>query len=67
MYIWKITNNSRFANNSYPELALLLRLFTNFAVGLRITLSETFEKKKRRYAYLVLENVGNFQLDAKIA
>ena len=55
MYIWKITNNSRFANNSYPELAL------------RITLSETFEKKKRRYAYLVLEDVGNFQLDAKIA
>ncbi len=24
-------------------------------------------KKKKRYAYLVLENVGNFQLDARIA
>lgn len=33
------------------------------------TLSKTYEKKKKRYAYLVLENenVGNFQLDARIA
>lgn len=30
------------------------------------TLSKTY-KKKKRYAYLVLENVGNFQLDARIA
>ena len=31
------------------------------------TLPRTYEKKKKRYAYLVLENVGNFQLDARIA
>ena len=27
-----------------------------------MTLSNTFEKNKKRYAYLVLENVGNFQI-----
>ena len=34
---------------------------------IEVTLSKTYEKKKKRYAYLVLENVGNFQLDARIA
>ena len=29
------------------------------------TLSKTYEKKKKRYAYLVLENVGNFQIGYK--
>jgi hypothetical protein len=29
------------------------------------TPSNTYEKKKKRYAYLVLENVGNFQLGYK--
>lgn len=29
------------------------------------TLSKTYEKKKKRYAYLVLENVGNFQSEYK--
>ena len=29
------------------------------------TLYKTYEKKKKRYAYLVLENVGNFQSEYK--
>ena len=33
--------------------------------GLRKLISKTYEKKKKRYAYLVLENVGNFQLGYK--
>ena len=32
---------------------------------LEATLSKTYEKKKKRYAYLVLENVGNFQIRCK--
>ena len=29
---------------------------------IEVTLSKTYWKKKKRYAYLVLENVGNFQI-----
>ena len=28
---------------------------------------QDIREKKKRYAYLVLENVGNFQLDARVA
>ncbi|MDY6148222.1 MAG: hypothetical protein SPI35_04300 [Porphyromonas sp.] len=38
--------------------------FLYFRVRIEITLSKTHTKKRKRYAYLVLENVGNFQLDA---
>ena len=40
--------------------------FSYFCIGLR-QLFPRHTKKKKRYAYLVLENVGNFQLDASIA
>ena len=36
-----------------------------FCIWIEATLSKTYEKKKKRYAYLVLENVGNFQLGYK--
>ena len=32
---------------------------------IEVTLSKTYWKKKKRYAYLVLENVGNFQSEYK--
>ena len=36
-----------------------------FCNRIEATLSKTYEKKKKRYAYLVLENVGNFQIRCK--
>ena len=39
--------------------------FLYFCIGIEVTLSKTYEKKKKRYAYLVLENVGNFQIGYK--
>ena len=46
-------------------MSLLLRLFCNFEVGLGELHPKTYEKKKKRYVYLVLENVENFQIDAR--
>ena len=39
--------------------------FLYFCGWLEIYSSNTLEKNKKRYAYLVLENVGNFQLGYK--
>ena len=39
--------------------------FLYFCIRIGATLSKTYEKKKKRYAYLVLENVGNFQIRCK--
>ena len=39
--------------------------FLYFCIRIGATLSKTYEKKKKRYAYLVLENVGNFQIGYK--
>ena len=44
---------------------LIITIFTNFAVGERQLSLQDIRKKKRRYAYLVLENVGNFQIRCK--
>ena len=52
--------------NNSPIKGLLLRFFSTFVGELR-QLGSRHKKKKKRYAYLVLENVGNFQLDARIA
>ena len=41
------------------------RIFYTFVFGLGQPFSKTYEKKKKRYAYLVLENVGNFQSEYK--
>ena len=38
------------------------RIFYTFVFGLGQPFSKTYEKKKKRYAYLVVENVGNFQM-----
>ena len=37
-------------------------MFLYFCIRTEATLSKTYEKKKKRYAYLVVENVGNFQM-----
>ena len=52
--------------NNLPVKGLLLRFFSTFVGELR-QLNSRHKKKKKRYAYLVLENVGNFQTDARIA
>lgn len=39
--------------------------FLYFCSGLGQPFPKTYEKKKKRYAYLVLENVGNFQIGYK--
>ena len=52
--------------NILPVEGLLLRFFITFVGELR-QLGSRHMKKKKHYAYLVLENVGNFQLDARIA
>ena len=41
--------------------------FHYLCAGLRLLFPKHIRIKKKRYAYLVLENVGNFQLDARIA
>ena len=53
-------------HNNLPVKDLLLRFFSTFVGELR-QLNSRHKKKKKRYAYLVLENVGNFQTDARIA
>jgi hypothetical protein len=50
------------SRNNLPIQGLLLRLFCNFAVGLRQLHPKTYEKKKKRYAYLEVGNVGNSRL-----
>ena len=35
--------------------------FSYFCIGLRLLFPKHIRIKKKRYAYLVLENVGNFQ------
>ena len=45
-------------------ISIKLNIFVN---GLRLLFPKHIRIKKKRYAYLVLENVGNFQLDARIA
>ena len=41
------------------------RIFYTFEFGLGQPFSKTYEKKKKRYVYLVGENVGNFQTDTR--
>jgi len=43
----------------------VLRAILYFCGWLETYSSNTLEKNKKRYAYLVLENVGNFQLGYK--
>ena len=40
---------------------MIITTFHYLCGWIRETPSKTYEKRKKRYAYLVVENVGNFQ------
>lgn len=49
------------SNHFYRKIKRFLPFYAYFCSRIEVNLSETYRNKKKRYAYLVIGNVGNFQ------